>query len=181
MVHTFLLRLPSEARLLPHILSVFNVFVGGPFARHWSINGDGRAGSIKPDTLARWAGEFCENIEPLREIMGDETASNAVRAAAAMLLLLHPKASENVREASRQELVRRYDAAIGCWYLRGVGVCLQGAIAADDVRSCKVLGELLQAARNDYEGRAALDPIFESWRQTSRAPVQASGDSGLWR
>jgi hypothetical protein len=181
MAHTFSLRLPIEAPLLPHILSVFNVFVDGPFARHWSINGDGRAGSTKPETFARLAGEFCENIEPLGEIIGDEGASNAVRAAAAMLLLLHPKAGENVREASRRELVTRYDAAIGWWYLRGVGVCLQGAIATDDARSCKVLGELLQAARNDYEGRTALDPVFESWRQASRAPVKGSGDSGLWR
>jgi hypothetical protein len=64
--------------------------------------------------------------------------------------------------------------------MKAVGVCLEPSVAAGDMLSCTVLGELVQLARTDYEGRVALDSVFESWRQTSGAPVQNSNRSRLW-
>ena len=86
-VHPFKLRMPSEADLLPHILDASveqSVDWFHPFdddARH--VRGR--------EAIERSVVEFLPDPAPLQALIGNEDLSSAVRAAGAMLYLLHPQ------------------------------------------------------------------------------------------
>ena len=60
-------------------------------------------------------------------------------------------------------------------------VCLQKSMEAGDPLALAIMGELFDLSRDDFEGRCALDPVVEAWRQKSRAPVHEAGLPELWR
>lgn len=172
----FRIRLPSEAPLLPHVLNRLAAEFSSYLDQDWEML---NARMRDPDSLATKTAKCCDAKE-LFELVQREDSSAALRAAAAMMLLLHPDGDLFDRELCRERLVQCYHSGIGGWYLRGVGVCLQASLAANDLHSCSTMERLLQKASTDYEGRMALDPLLEASRQTSTAPFQRSKASGAW-
>jgi hypothetical protein len=57
---------------------------------------------------------------------------------------------------------------------------LEEPIFEGDLAALSAIGELLQAGRADFEGRLALDPVLDRWRQRSVAPAHAASASELW-
>jgi hypothetical protein len=77
-------------------------------------------------------------------------------------------------------LVKLYRVDLGPWYIRAAATALEQAIFEEDPEALSAMGKLLQAGRTDFEGRLALDPVLDRWRQRSIAPVHGAQLSELW-
>lgn len=171
----FAVRLPSEAPLLPH---VWNSLVNAPL-HHRGLIGDSWFLPAKgQDSIEGRVKQLCK-VDALRQVMR-ESSSTEEEAAAAMLLLIHPDRDPSDVTECQEVFVSHYQPGIHNWYLKGVAAALLFGVSANEATTCSVLDKLLQKARTDYEGRMALDPVLESWRQTSNAPVQKSRAAGSW-
>ncbi len=176
-IHPFELRLPDEAALLPHVLDASvqqSAFWYPPFDDDPARNVRGR------EAVEQSVTNFLSHPGPLLGITCNEELRSEVRAAAAMLYLLHPQRDLGLQAMCQENLVKLYTIDMGGWYLRAAATALEGAIFEEDPGALSAMGRLLQAGRTDFEGRLALDPVLDRWRQRSRAPVQAAPSSQLW-
>jgi hypothetical protein len=176
-VSPFELRMPEEAGLLPHILDacVAHSFFWFPrFSDYAARDIPGR------EAVEQLVAKFLSDPSPLYEIICNEELRNAVRAAAAMCYLFHPQRDRAFQSICEAHLVKLYSVDLGPWYLRGAATALEHAIFEEDPGALSAMGRLLQAGRTDFEGRLALDPVLDRWRQRSIAPVHAAQPSELW-
>jgi hypothetical protein len=66
------------------------------------------------------------------------------------------------------------------WYLKGAPMVLGRHIESGDHEAKATLGIILHEMKGDFESRLEADPIWESWRQSSGAPVTNSRNPELW-
>jgi hypothetical protein len=181
-LHPFELRLPDEAGLLPHLLdaSVEQSRFWYRYHRNPATHAGGRE-VIEGgrEVIEQSVAKFLPDPGPLQGIICNEEPKNAVRAAAAMLYLLHPQCDVALKAMCEELLVKLYTIDLGRWYLRAAATALEKAIFGEDPEALSAMGRLLQAGRTDFEGRLALDPVLDRWRQRSKAPVHAARSS-LW-
>jgi hypothetical protein len=130
--------------------------------------------------MEQWVAKFLPDPAPLQAMISNEGLKNIVRAAAAMLYLLHPKRNRDLQPRCEATLVKLYSVDMGPWYLRAAATALEEPIFEGDLAALSAIGELLQAGRADFEGRLALDPVLARWRQRSVAPAHAASSSQLW-
>lgn len=163
------LRLPEEAELLPYSLMLAIATHENPFR---PFRGEPELTlTEKVTTLSR--------IEPLYDIAFDNTRGAGCRSAAAMLYILHRDAQLDFVEQCEQLLITLYLPNAYPWYLRAAAVTLAERMRQGVRETAAVFGQLLVAGRNDFEGRYALEPILERWRERSAAPV-LSGPEYVW-
>jgi hypothetical protein len=176
-LYPFELRLPDEAGLLPHVLNAFleqSVFWYPHFKRNAAMHAGGR------EDVEQWVAKFLPDPASLHGIIYNEGFKNVIRAAAVMLYLLHPQRDLALKATCEALLVKLYTIDLGGWYLRAAATALEQAIFEEDPEALSAMGRLLQAGRTDFEGRLALDPVLDRWRQRSKAPVHAVQSSQLW-
>jgi hypothetical protein len=109
-IYPFALDLPSEAPLLAHVVSVLidKAFPADPML--FLVGEEGaRIRAFPRERLGNWTIEFCKTVSSLVEIVDDGGFPSPVRAAAAMMVLLHPESSEAVRRSCERALVQLYD------------------------------------------------------------------------
>jgi hypothetical protein len=178
-IHPFELRMPDEADLLPHVLdgcveqsqsSLWYRPLDDDAARH--VRGH--------DAIEQSVAKFLPDPDPLQLIISNEELNSTIRAAAAMLYLLHPQRDRALQPVCEATLVKLYSVYMGRWYLRAAATALEDPMFEGDSGALLAIGALLQAGRTDFEGRLALDPVLDRWRQRSMAPVQAAPSSELW-
>jgi len=119
---------------------------------------------------------FLPNPEPLFEIADQSAAGGILQSAAAMMYLLHPNHASAHDARCQEIIVSNYRQEHGSWYLAAAALSL-GDITPE---SSGVMNQLLQNAAIDFEGRMRLDPVLESWRQKSKAPVNTGANPDLW-
>ena len=157
------LRLPSEAKLLPYSVVAL---VDEVSRVHW------RSAREHPISLS--LAELVVKVSQaglLLEVASDTTYDATSRAAAAMLYMLHPDANAGNIEECERLVVALYVPRARRWYLRAAAATFDERMQQKVSRSANVLGQLLVSGRSDFEGRLALEPTLERWRERSSAPV----------
>lgn len=155
----FLLLLPDEASLLPVLMGAL------PSAHFWEAR-------KKSPSMKEIIEGFVPDMSVLIRISVEESQSDSVRGAAAMMAILHPKCSSD-------DVAQLVDVVVACyepwrdeWYLRAAGNAFDWLVRTDDQRAIEGLGKLLRVGMGDFRGRSGLDMVLERWRQVSKAPVQ---------
>jgi hypothetical protein len=175
-VHPFELRLPAEADLLPHIL---DASIEQSFEWYHTLDEDVRHVRGR-QAMEQSVSRFLPDPALLQTIINEGGLKSIVRAAAAMLYLLHTKRNRALQPTCEAALVKLYSVDMGSWYLRAAATALEEPIFEGDVGALSAIGGLLQAGRTDFEGRLALDPVLNRWRQRSTAPVHSASSFELW-
>lgn len=175
-IEPFELILPSEAPLLPYVVQLLTAIVFGP-----SLNAFYQY--VQPNVELRVeeaVQKYVSDPAVLSAIIEDEMCAPHVRAAAAVLCLRHPGATDGYRDVSRAQLALLYTAECGFWFLPAVAFALNDCFVRGDVVALSVISTLLESARRDFEGRLSIEPMLRTWREISRSPVQDSRTGGLW-
>jgi hypothetical protein len=160
------LRLPSEATLLAQ--SLIAIIDQASRVRRYSRGESGNSVSVADLTV-----KLC-HAAPLYEVAFSASHDANCRAAAAMLYMLHPDAKANIVAKCERLLVSLYVPNARHWYLKAAAATLDEQTHPEETRMASVLGQLLVAGRSDFEGRYALEPTLERWRERSSAPVLKS-------
>jgi hypothetical protein len=172
---TFRLDLPLEAPLLPHLVSALFTWLETYILRQDQYEAVSGISEISW-TIQCLVGD--DDLEVLEIVDGANYSSN-IRAAAMLLHLLrqHPL---NLSNENRKQLVELYAPDIGTWFFEAVGGYV-GLIPSSQQDAAKgMIGDLLNVARNDFEGRSRLNWLLRAWRETSEAPVHQAGVQQQW-
>ncbi len=174
-VAPFILDLPREAALLPHVLHALITLASSPRP---TFADEGISSREKIDRLVE---QYVPDPAPLHTIIDDAKLSKCVRAAATVLYYLHPKIN-GVTEPlpSKARLLDLYELGAGRWYLPGVGLMTNDAVAANRQEALDLMGTLIDMSAGDYEVRQAVNFILKNWRELARAPVHHLGSPALW-
>jgi len=167
----FKLNLPSEAPLLPYLISAL-------------LNSQrGHLHEIEDDKalefINRNVSEMIDNPLHLQEVFNDSSQVRCIRSAAIIAYLLHPSGTKDLRSI-KQLLVELYAPKIDSWYIQAVVTCLCLLTTEEDSQAQWIVNSLLDAARTDYEARQHLNRILDLWRESSYAPVQKAGIQEKW-
>lgn len=164
--HSFRLHLEAERSLLPHVVVALLAAVQTP----------------DPAKRLNEAKQYTEGLAvelpELDDVINDRQESQDIRAAAAILAVLHPK-SQGLT-GHYQVLGQLYGCGVGAWYVAAVRMCLTLLGSERDLASRSIVGCLLERGRSDYRGRAELEELLGQWRETSYAPVQTAGLVETW-
>jgi hypothetical protein len=167
-MYQFLLRLPAELSLLPH---VFNALTTDLYQRTGVLFR--LMSTLHPEErLDRQVEAFVPDPRDLEAVLTNCDLPGGVRAAAAMMFSLHPKRDKSRVPGYLKLLPSLYEPSP--WFLTGAAICLEDAIARNDKAAARIMGELLRLGKDDYLGRRRLDPLLAKWRETSRAPIQTA-------
>jgi hypothetical protein len=162
--HSFLVSLPNEAVLLPHIIGEFGSVVDPSFDR-------------APSEVAR---SITSNDGALKRLVANQSVDQAIRAASLLMLLFLGKAG---RSGDRErKLVECYGKEIGYWYLPAVGLYFarRRERKAPDAVAREVVDSLLERARDDHDGSVGLESLLNGWRERSASPVTATNALDVW-
>jgi hypothetical protein len=171
----FVLFLPKEADLLPHLINIMvlrllpdtRLFYDFQFSK-----ADNTAGKIVE--------AYVPSEEDLLHTVISENLRVESRAAAAMMYLLHPRATTESSLLCANAISEIYFPGIGSWYLRAAAISFQNSIIKSAPVVPEILNRLIQKSAASFEGRMDFDRALDPWRQESRAPVHRS-DIELWR
>ncbi|MER9065848.1 hypothetical protein NKH84_04670 [Mesorhizobium sp. M0902] len=168
----FLMSLPSQAALLPHILSACLDSVG-PHTLSY------RKEHLAPKRqLSVWTGEYTPHVGDLTGVHRDPGQPHRVRTAARILECLHPDFIGP--NPATDEIESMYEVAESYWYLRGIAMVLTDSINQSDAAAWRSMSKLLEIARTDYRGKASLTHFIRGWRELALAPVNQSNNPQLW-
>jgi hypothetical protein len=174
--HTFKLKLPLDAILLPHLLSSL-------IDQFDLLSREGDAGKQPEEKQLSGYGKliygFVNNASLLEKISERSDLSQEVRAASLIMFLLHPKGNKRFKRKHRL-LIKLYSQEIGFWYLEAIKICLTLLSNEEDSAARSVMGYLLDMTRADYERRQQLQQLLALWRESSYAPVQKSNLQTKW-
>jgi hypothetical protein len=170
--NVFPVKLPSDADLLPYILEA--VLQPRSHERHLLATAEPiyHGANIRERVKAVFP-----EANHLKAVIESAAYSKRTRAAASCLYILHQRA-EMVGETI-QQLPNLYETEIGGWFLRAAGIVLTDWIAAEKPEGLKAMNRILDAERDNFEARLALDPILRTWREDS-ARAGPSKYSALW-
>jgi hypothetical protein len=174
-VHPFLLDLPDDSVLLPHIVNAIIERAGARSMSQYYRR-------FEPVSISELVGAFLGNINDLLVVMNDTLSKEHVRAAASMMYLMHKGADLTRLPSCAQVMVDSYRPNIsGSWYLRAAAFSVQDSIKLGHEWALSSMGQLIRLGGDDYNGRRMLDPILDTWRQWAHAPVNRSQKKGTWR
>jgi hypothetical protein len=169
--HLIKLDLPNDAALLPHILNclVAKADASQPRKPPTSILRD----------VATIVDGMVGDLQSLQKVAQNYKQDTRVRAAASMLLLLHPEGHSKLSELY-QPIVGFHGAEIGMWYFKAVCFCIRLLGSESDPSARLFVGSLLDVTRADYLGRAEIQQLLTQWRETSNAPAQKVSAFPQW-
>jgi hypothetical protein len=167
----FLLDLPAEAPLLPHLANVL-------IPTFEPIIHDGkRKEAIR--LLGRQIREHTGEISRLKHLTDSPSHDKAVRAAAILMLIFHPDSDTDLSGAE-DKIVEFYDASNQAWYLRAITDTV-GLIASEqDPTARSLIGRILEVARENYKGRKEIGRLLRYWRESSSAPIHTANVATTW-
>jgi hypothetical protein len=170
----FEFKLPDDACLLPHLVSVLthNSLGRPPFSADDLSN---------QSSVGREIAEFLPRADELWSLLANETLSVHELGATAVAYVLHPGSEANRVRLVAGRLPSFYRLELSPWYVAACAVALYGQFIAEDEVSLKILSELLQASRSDFESRMRLERVLENWREVSRAPVHFAQSRREWQ
>lgn len=163
----FVVDLPTEASLLPHLLTAL---IGSSYRfLHFSESESTR------DTVAH-ARETIKTSDALA-IARDTDSSPRVRAAACMLAIL---TSREMSQSLAHLLAELYRPEYGTWYATNLGGLIEFVPARDMAAARFVVGSVLSRTRSDFFSRKRLDSVLMRWRERSDAPVTSHDVATKW-
>jgi hypothetical protein len=117
---------------------------------------------------------YCPDIEDVLSIATDRENDPTIRAAAALIALLHPNGGPKtlhdtggvVREVCRCD---RNDHFIDI-----IAFCLAEVSSDKDAASVTLVKDLFDSLRDDYKARYVLESIIIRWNEGSTAPVTSA-------
>jgi hypothetical protein len=161
----FKINLPSEASLLPHLLNqLTNQFF---FISRISLSPELKDIFITPIAQA------VEQASGLEQIYNNLSFCKNIRAAATIMLLLHPNGDKQIEDLKKL-LVELYDSEVGCWYIKSVIFCLCVLAAEEQPVAQWIINGLLEKAREDYQSKQYFQYLLNLWRENSFAPVRTA-------
>ncbi len=164
-------KLPSEASLLPHLVNYFLMN-----SRHFY---HAREINSALDYTNKLVTEIVDNASDLERVANDLQLCKNIRAAATIMLLLHPDRDKKLEDV-KQLLVEFYNSEVGFWYIKSVTTCLCLLATKEQPVAQWVINSLLEKAREDYESRGHFQKLLNLWRETSYAPIQKAGVQEKW-
>jgi hypothetical protein len=164
--------------LLPHLA---NCLVSTSMPPGYFIAEDSSIYARLSDSVAASISKFGTEPSALLNIMRDSSRAGAVRAAAAMIYLLHKNADGVFAGECDHIIEAMYESASGVWYVKAAGVALQSGVEKNRLSALNAMGQLLQLSRNEFNSRVATDFVLYNWREISKAPVHRASDQELWR
>jgi hypothetical protein len=177
LITPFVVRLPEECDLLPHLVNTITEFValGYDDRRRFLLSHSQSSVSIGDMIIG-----FIPSPIPLFKVLIDDAIGDLVRAAASMMYLLHPHRDLSQQNVCGANIVAFYRPEFGPRYLRAAAMSLHNGVFDGNAGALASMSELLRMSGGDYESRLLLDPVLESWRQRSKAPVHSHQSSDLW-
>jgi hypothetical protein len=172
-IHLLKLHLPLEAVLLPTVVRTVVEYIYQQEIRTHDENGIMHR--IRPKLK-----DMLPDIGSLFDLLRDDEMSSNIKAAAAMLYLMHPEANETGCRKCETLIVDSYEPGANRWYLNSAGGVLHERVTAGDLAAIRVMGKLIAKGQADLKARLELEPILERWRQRSRAPVSAAQLANAW-
>jgi hypothetical protein len=175
--YSFQLNLPLEAPLLPHLVNSLLMTIS-LFYRDNVFHEDNKSDS-ELEFVSKSVHEMVGDVSLLTQISNDSALSINIRAAAALMLLLH--SSDNKDLKSQQKLlIELYSPEISYWYTRAVITCLSLVTTEESPAARWIIGSLLDVTRGNYEGRQYLEQLLALWRESSYAPIQKACVQEKW-
>jgi hypothetical protein len=169
--YPFMLNLPSEAPLIPHLLnsiiSTQRVFL--PYrdqVRRYEL--------IKDIIIEMFPETTC-----LRQIYENISLDSQIRASAIIILLLHPYSDEKI-ENLKEKLVEFYSSTVESWYIKSLSAYLILLASEKDPVVQWIMNKLIDVTRGDYESKKYLESVLELWRENSQAPISNAGVQTKW-
>lgn len=169
--YPFKLNLPEEALLLPHLVDAL-ISSLREVHRGKEIDKDFR--DVRQNVI-----EMVDDVSQLRTISDDLNAPTKIRAAATILLLLHPDGGESF-ENRKKFLVEFYQSNQDTWYIKAVAACLYLLTTEEDFNAKWILSKLLDVTRTNYEARSHFSNLLALWRERSFAPIQKADVQERW-
>lgn len=159
------IEMPSESALVPFMLT----------AALTAWNSPSRDTPALPEVRDR----ISESIGVITRAGARKYASLPAVTRAAIQLCAIVNAGDFVHE-DIEILMSAYSRLTGAWLLDTVATVTRLIAAQESEMSLRLVGRLLNAARDDFAVRGHLEPLLWWWREVSLAPVTARGVTGMW-
>ena len=173
--YTFRVNLPSESSLLPSLISGLCAWRR---ESHYGLLFE-RPSEKEDSIVQKIASLMGDDESRLIGIVDNQDMTSDVRAAGLLSLLMHPKGDAYVQQKGPLLTTLCHPNAPE-WFFEGVVTWLELLTSRQLPTAKRIIGELLEVARNNYGGRRRLDSRLRIWRETSEAPVHKANIQEQW-
>lgn len=169
----FMLRLPLEAPLLPHIISGITQYYD-PHYNPVDLELDRRLVRVR-ETVSR----IVEKYSNLKQIAADTSLAPSIQGSALLLCLLHPSKDIELSEVFNT-IIEVFAKCQHYWYIEAILLVTDLISSEEDPAARQLVARLFEKAKNSYHRRQAISRLLSSWREKSNAPVQLHGVQDKW-